>query len=103
MSAGPYSIGSDTWAGLSKLIEEMGEVGQVVGKLIATGGAVEHWDGTNLRHRLSEETADLAAAIEFMAMVNGLDTNEWRERRRKKLAQFMAWHREQGAAAKEKS
>jgi hypothetical protein len=47
--AGPYSIGSTVWPGLSKLVEEMGEVGQVVGKLIATGGDPAHRDGTDLR------------------------------------------------------
>ena len=99
MSAGPYSIGSNVWAGLSKLIEEMGEAGQVVGKLIATSGETAHWDGTDLRQRLSEETADVAAAIDFVTAINGLDTHEWRERRREKAAQFLKWHHEQGAAA----
>jgi NTP pyrophosphatase (non-canonical NTP hydrolase) len=84
------------WPGLSKLIEEMGEAGQVAGKLLATGGEAAHWDGTDLRQRLSEETADVAAAIDFVTAVNGLDTPEWRERRQKKAAQFRKWHHEQG-------
>ena len=62
MSAGPYSIGSNVWAGLSKLIEEMGEAGQAVGKLIATSGETAHWAGTDLRQRPPAETADVAAA-----------------------------------------
>lgn len=99
MSAGPYSIGSNVWPGLSKLIEEMGEAGQVAGKLIATGGETAHWDGTDLRQRLSEETADVAAAIDFVTAVNGLDTPEWWKRRHEKAAQFLKWHHEQGAAA----
>ena len=34
-TAGPYSIGSDVWPGLSKLAEESGEVVQVIGKIVA--------------------------------------------------------------------
>lgn len=92
MSAGPYSIGSSRWAGLSKLIEEAGEVLQIVGKLIATGGEVAHWDGSNLRDRFIEELADLQAACAFVAEVNGLDSEQLRERTRKKLEQFRTWH-----------
>jgi hypothetical protein len=95
MGAGPYSIGSDRWPGLSKLIEEMGEVGQVAGKLIATSGETAHWDGSDLRQRLLEETADLAAAIDFVTTINGLATDEWHARYRDKLALFAKWHREQ--------
>lgn len=69
----PYSIGSDAWPGLSKLIEECGETIQVAGKLMGTGGAVEHWDGSNLGDRLIEEIGDLQAAIEFFVETNDLD------------------------------
>jgi NTP pyrophosphatase (non-canonical NTP hydrolase) len=97
MSAGPYSIGSKLWPGLSKLIEECGEVGQVAGKLIATGGVPAHWDGSNLRERLLEELADLRAAITFVAQVNQLGDDVMNARAQKKLDQFWAWHREQGS------
>jgi NTP pyrophosphatase (non-canonical NTP hydrolase) len=95
MSAGPYSIGSNHWPGLSKLIEELGEVGQVAGKLIATNGEASHWDGSNLRERLEEELADLAAAISFVIETNGLDIGRVFERRQRKLEQFHRWHEEQ--------
>lgn len=96
--AGDYSLGSDKWAGLSKLIEEMGEVQQVAGKLIATNGEPDHWDGSDLRQRLTGELADLAAAIIFFTEANGLDTAQFHERRAKKCKTFGVWHQEQKAA-----
>lgn len=94
MAAGPYSIGSDLWPGLSKLAEEAGEVLQVIGKLIATGGDVHHWDGTNLRTRIGEEMGDLLAAINFVARENGLDAEVY-ERYVEKKALFQKWHGQQ--------
>lgn len=93
--AGDYSIGSDKWAGLSKLIEECGEVMQVVGKLIATDGGTAHWDGSDLRQRLTEELADLWAAVQFVAAANDLATAAFHARVEKKKLQFYEWHREQ--------
>ena len=58
MTAGPYSIGSDHWPGLSKVIEECGEVIQAAGKIIAANGDGQHWDGSDLRQRLEDEIAD---------------------------------------------
>lgn len=96
MTAGPYSIGSDRWAGLSKLTEEAGEVLQIVGKLMGTGGEVGHWDGGRpLDARLVDEMADLAAAVEFVVEVNGLDRQYLAGRRAHKLNQFRQWHEEQ--------
>ena len=94
-SPGPYSIGSNMWPGLSKLIEESGEVQQVVGKLIATGGKTKHWDFPDLRECLQEEIADLMAACLFVIEANGLDENVMRDRSRVKLALFHRWHVEQ--------
>lgn len=88
----PYSIGSNHWTGLSKLIEEAGEVSQVAGKILGTGGEAEHWDGTNLRTRLEEELADLAAAIAFVAHRNKLDADAMQKRRDMKFAKFVEWH-----------
>lgn len=68
----PFAIGSKVWPGLSKLIEELGEVQQVVGKIIATGGAHRHWADGNLAERLEEEMGDLFAAIDFVISYNGL-------------------------------
>lgn len=93
---GDFSIGSDVWSGISKLIEEAGEVTQVCGKLIALAGASEHWDGTNLRERLEDELADLQAAIEFVASRNELDAGRIGRRVDEKIALFNKWHEEQG-------
>jgi NTP pyrophosphatase (non-canonical NTP hydrolase) len=92
-SDAPYSIGNPLWPGISKLIEEAGEVQQVCGKLIAVGGRSDHWDGTNLRDRMQEEVGDLAAAIDFLVEVNGLDdAGLVAARRRSKRELFWHWH-----------
>ncbi len=91
-----FMIGARVWPGLSKLIEESGEVNQVVGKLIATGGKEEHWDGTNLRDRMQEELADLIAACSFVVDVNNLDIKAVERRANEKLSMFRQWHKEQG-------
>lgn len=92
MSAGPYSIGSSNWPGLSKLAEEAGETLQVIGKLMATGGEEQHWDGSDLRVRLAEEIADLMAACMFVVTTNGLGVDA---RVNEKLQLFHEWHRAQ--------
>lgn len=88
-----FSIGSSAWPGVSKLIEEAGEVVQVCGKLLGANGAVDHWDGTNLRARLEEELADLQAAIHFVTRHCGLSDDRIRDRAERKLALFEEWHR----------
>jgi hypothetical protein len=94
MSAGDFSIGSDVWPGLSKLIEEAGETLQVAGKLIATGGEEDHWDGTNLRARLTEELGDLLAAAQFFIDEN-LARDVVAQRADDKYLLFGKWHRKQ--------
>lgn len=88
----PFSIGSGTWPGLSKLAEEAGEVMQVVGKLMGTGGASEHWDGTNLRARLADELADLSAAIGFVIDKCDLPAEQIEARAHEKRMTFERWH-----------
>jgi NTP pyrophosphatase (non-canonical NTP hydrolase) len=94
--AGPFSIGSDIWPGISKLVEEAGEVSQVCGKLIGTGGEAIHYDGKNLRDRLEEEIADLMAACTFVIEANDLDYNRVADRSVHKMSLFRKWHEEQG-------
>lgn len=89
---GDFSIGGNLWPGLSKLIEECGEVMQTAGKLIGSRGVVEHWDGTNLRDRLRDEMADLLAAISFVTNMNGLAQDSMVARMEEKLARFNKWH-----------
>lgn len=97
-TAGPYSIGSDHWPGLSKLIEECGEVMQVAGKIIATNGVAGHWDGSDLRERLQDELGDLLAAVTFVGEINGLNQDAVFDRAEKKEALFRRWHAEQGGS-----
>ncbi len=85
-----FSIGGDEWPGLSKLAEECGEVTQIIGKLMGTGGRSDHWDGTNLRERLIEEIGDVLAACEFVADFN-LMMLEVHSRRDIKLSLFEKW------------
>ena len=92
--SGDFSIGSDIWPGISKLIEEAGETLQICGKLMATAGREEHWDKTNLRERLVEELGDLSAAITFVVNVNGMEEDVVK-RGQAKLAMFYAWHQAQ--------
>jgi hypothetical protein len=92
--AGDFSIGSKVWPGLSKLVEEMGELQQVLGKLVGTGGKVNHWDGTNLHDRLKEEIADVQAALAFFVVKNFTtkDDLEIGLRGHDKVDLFCKWH-----------
>lgn len=92
--SGDFSIGSVLWPGVSKLIEEVGELGQVLGKLIAVAGETKHWSG-NLREKLVEEIGDVYAALDFVVYYNfgQEETRQIRLRREKKLATFTEWHR----------
>lgn len=95
MKAERYSIGSDVWPGLSKLNEEAGEVVQVIGKLMGTGGEAAHWDGSDLRERLIEEMGDVLAAVFFVVHHNGLNFDAVIRRQVQKRELFEKWHREQ--------
>jgi NTP pyrophosphatase (non-canonical NTP hydrolase) len=97
----PYAIGSEHLPGLGKLIEEAGEVQQVAGKILGVGGMTQHWDGTDLRERMTEELADLAAAAIFFAQTNGLDMAHIHARAEEKVALFREWHGERLAKGNE--
>jgi NTP pyrophosphatase (non-canonical NTP hydrolase) len=87
-----FNFGSTVWPGLAKVIEEAGEVQQVAGKLIASDGESDHWDGTDLRERLEDEMADLIAAATWMAAYNDLDAVRMETRVDRKLTLFDEWH-----------
>ena len=97
VGSGDFSIGSKVWPGTSKLLEEMGELQQVLGKLIAVAGSTEHWDG-DLRPRLVEECADIAAALQFFTVENfsreELLAMLMRSEQKKMI--FRQWHEEHG-------
>lgn len=92
--SGDFSLGSKVWPGTSKVIEEMGELQQVLGKLIAVAGNTKHWDG-DLRRKLVEELGDLAAALGFFQTENLTleETEQLFHRASKKLELFDKWHK----------
>jgi hypothetical protein len=94
-NSGDFSIGSKVWPGTSKLIEEMGELQQVLGKLLGTAGEAAHWDGSDLRERLVEEIGDLQAALVFFEENNMTESerDQIAERGIKKVQLFEKWHR----------
>lgn len=77
--------------GIPKLIEECGELQQVLGKRLAYYTTDEHPDGSNLRRRMTEEMGDVLAAIEFVAEQEGLDYSALEGRVIRKLATFHMW------------
>lgn len=88
-----YQLGSRVWPGLSKLLEEAGEMCQVGGKIMGTGGEKDHWDGSDLIRRAGEEVADLSAACRVFIQLNGFDGAPWvLQREQEKYRQFLAWH-----------
>lgn len=94
-----FEIGAQKWPGLSKLVEECGEVLQVVGKIIATRGDTKHWDGgPPLDERLLDEMADLMAAIQFVSTHNFTRSQvfELHKRATVKFDRFMRWHEDEG-------
>lgn len=79
------------WRGVGKLTEEAGEVLQLLGKLIPFPDG-NHPDGKgHLRERLTDEIADLYAALDYFADINGLDPARIYSRREEKLQKFFNW------------
>ncbi len=89
-----FMIGAEQWNGLSKLNEEAGEVVQVIGKILGTGGQNVHWNIPDLRAKLIEEMGDCYAAILFVANHNNL-LGEVVKQAQYKLQRFEKWNREQ--------
>lgn len=98
----PWAIAQDDcWPGTAKVIEECGELVQVLAKLIALGRDGTHWDGSDIRPRVMEEVADVTAALQFFVARN-LSPGEERAvhaRAEAKEAQFERWHEERKPAA----
>lgn len=78
--------------GLAKLTEELGELGQVVGKMLAYPDGNHPDGGPPLRTRLEDETADVIAACMFVIEALKLDGSYVHERVEKKLSRFRKWH-----------
>lgn len=91
----PYSFGSDLHPGFAKIVEEIGEALEVIGKILMIGGKFVHWVGC-LRKPLHKELADVSAAIDFyIAQPENMSDHERRkffERKMGKIAKFEDWH-----------
>ena len=77
--------------GVAKLIEECGELQQVLGKRLAYWTTDEHPDGSNLTERLQDEMADVMAAITFVGHRLNLDWDAIEDRRYRKWLLFCQW------------
>lgn len=88
----PFGMKTEVCPGLAKLMEEMGELQQVLGKLLQTGGNLEHWQG-NLWGPLVDEMGDVRAALDFFEKYNFTHTakNAIAQRRIEKLDLFDKW------------
>lgn len=92
---GPFAFGAPDWSGVAKLNEELGELVALVGKLMATGGDPQHWQG-DLRPKLLEEMADVSASIEHVltfAFESG-SRMTYQVRIGTKLRLFARWHQD---------
>jgi NTP pyrophosphatase (non-canonical NTP hydrolase) len=83
-------------AGVAKLIEECGELQQVLGKKLAWWNTEEpHWDGSVLRERMAEEMGDVMAAIVLVA--TQFDLHDAVDRRtEQKVDVFFRWAADEG-------
>jgi NTP pyrophosphatase (non-canonical NTP hydrolase) len=91
-----FSIGDPVkdWPGLAKLVEEMGELNQVLGKLMAYPDEVrgKHPDGYTDITKLIEEMGDVQAALRFFTVASGLPGDRIKERADMKFEKFWYWH-----------
>lgn len=82
---------TEKWRGIAKIIEESGELNQVLGKLMPFPSG-KHPDGKkNLKLRITDEVADLYAALEYFVVDNKLDQDYISKRKSKKLRKFQKW------------
>lgn len=77
--------------GLTKLIEECGELTQVAAKKQAYLDDKIHPDGSDLEIRLQEEIADVLAAIDFVIITLKLDDPAITTRKYSKFNQYIEW------------
>ena len=77
--------------GISKLVEETGELSEILGKISAAGFGISPYTGINLTERLQEELADVLASIDFLIEKNNLNDDEIQKRRRMKYCKFVKW------------
>lgn len=79
---------SDRLKGIFKLVEEMGELQQVLGKL-ASYPNHQHPEDSKLKTALKEELADVYAALQYFVIENGVDLDY--NRIDQKINKFRKW------------
>ncbi len=81
--------------GLTKLMEECGELIQAAAKMLALQqdfpGQTIHWDRSDVRKRIEEEMGDVLGAIEFVIEKKDLSASSVFNRSQDKLAVFRGW------------
>ena len=86
---GPYSIGSDTWPGLSRLAADAAQVVRVACTIMGNGGdRGQEAETGDLRESLQEELGDLRAAIDYVIGKNALDWDAVNRRRDRKRSLY---------------
>lgn len=86
-----YTMHNVTWPGLSKVIEESGEVLQICGKIMAIRGGDTYYNGEDLRVELENEVSDLLASLTYLIRENDLDKARINRRVQMKLAKYQNW------------
>lgn len=79
------------WKGLFKIVEESGELCQVLGKLACNPDGISPNGEHSLIPNLYEEIGDLQAALHYFIEANGLDPAKINERIREKTEKFNYW------------
>jgi NTP pyrophosphatase (non-canonical NTP hydrolase) len=78
--------------GLSKLLEELGELSQIAAKKLAYMDVDEHPDGKgSMKTRMEEEIGDVIAAATFVVFKFGLDQDAIDERATIKIELYEKW------------
>lgn len=81
-----------THGGVSKLIEECGELQQDLGKFLTYGMDQPHPDGKGpMRPRIENEIADVMAACRFVIEKHKLDFDQIYKRMHEKIDLFKSW------------
>lgn len=90
----PYLIGSDKFAGVVKVIEEMTELGTELAKLMSQGRWKYLRDSRKtVKLTIEEEIADVEATLEFLKAKNRLDRKFIEKRKKEKIKKFNRWHK----------
>lgn len=80
--------------GLTKLMEECGELIQILAKKLAYIDTDIHLGDNPIKHRMEDEIADVVAAITFVVEQFDLDVPYMSTRANKKIELYEKWAKE---------